>query len=37
MTIPVLLLLIAQGSRAQGCDTARIRQVIAELQARGSR
>ncbi len=34
MTIPVLLLLIAQGSRAQGCDTARIRQVIAELQAR---
>src|SRR5437899_709128 len=34
MTIPVLLLLIAQGSLAQGCDTARIRQVIAQLQAR---
>jgi len=34
MTNPVLLLLFAQGSPAPACDTARIRQVILELQAR---
>src|SRR5438309_4120163 len=34
MTIPVLLLFLAQASPAPACDTARIRQVILELQAR---
>lgn len=34
MTIPLLLLFLAQASPAPACDTARIRQVILELQAR---